>query len=227
MFANLVTYHVYRRPAEGAGPTPLDRSGQELPPYDALAYQYLLAGNGVFIRLQTTFFHSLIPIATCAVRGLAPLHFYFQLQVPRIPERLLATVLADARRARRPDGDLSEALYHFHHLGHAVQVKKPPQRATGDSILAPGGSHPAVLCELHSHGNMRAFWSPTDDGDEQAARLYAVIGRLDTTPEIRLRVGAYGYWHPLPLTAVFTGAGGFIDLHLKENNSCPLLPTQT
>jgi hypothetical protein len=44
-------------------------------------------------------------------------------------------------------------------------------------------------------------------------RVYAVIGRLDTVPEIRIRVGVYGYWYPLPVTAVFTDTGGFIDLY--------------
>jgi hypothetical protein len=86
---------------------------------------------------------------------------------------------------------------------------------------------PAVLCELHSHGNMRAFWSRTDDADEQGARVYAVIGRLDTAPEIRIRVGVYGYWHPLPVTAVFTGAGGFTDLYHEENDPCLSIPPST
>jgi hypothetical protein len=65
---------------------------------------------------------------------------------------------------------------------------------------------------------MSAFWSSTDDTDEQGARLYAVIGKLDTTPEIRLRVGVYGYWRLLPVTAVFTGSGPFQDLYAKEKD---------
>jgi PRTRC genetic system protein A len=132
--------------------------------------------------------------------------------VPRIPARLLETILADARHARQPDGSLNEVLYQFHHHGRTVEVKKPPQHATGASVMAAGSSEPAILCDLHSHGNMRSFWSSTDDADEQSARLFAVIGRLDTQPEIRLRVGLFGYWRPLPVAAVFTGSGPFIDL---------------
>lgn len=202
MFANLVTYYVHKQ-------APLPRS-------DALAYQYVLAGNGLFVRTETHFFEALLPIAPCTVRGLTPLRFHFRLKVPRIQECLLATTLADARRARRPDGGLNEVLYQFHHLGHTVQVKKPPQRVTAVSVMMSGGSDPAVLCDLHSHGNMRAFWSQTDDADEQSARVFAVIGKLDKEPEIRLRVGVYGYRQPLPVTAVFTGNGGFQDLYLKE-----------
>jgi hypothetical protein len=75
--------------------------------------------------------------------------------------------------------------------------------------MAPVSNDANILCDLHSHGNMPAFFSQTDDADEQAAKLYAVMGNLDTVPEIRLRVGVYGYWMALPITAVFTGNGPF------------------
>lgn len=207
MFDNFITYHVH--------------TCDPLPANDALAYQYILAGNGVFIRAETRFFEALLPIAPCTVRGLEPLQHHFRLKVPRIPARLLDTVLTDARRARRPDGGrpdsgLNEVLYQFHHHGQTVQVKKPPQRATTVSVTAAGSGDAAIICDLHSHGNMRAFWSTADDADEQSARLFAVIGKLDTEPEVRVRVGIYGYWMALSVTAVFTGNGNFKDLHLKE-----------
>ena len=85
--------------------------------------------------------------------------------------------------------------------------------------MAAGSDDAAVICDLHSHGNMRAFWSATDDTDEQGSQLYAVIGKLDMEPEIRLRVGVYAYWQPLPVTAVFTDTGRFKDLYLKEKQS--------
>jgi PRTRC genetic system protein A len=207
MFSNLATYHIYN---DGV-----------LPPYDAQAYQYILAGNGVFVRTETPFFEAIIPVASCTVRGLPSLQFRFRLKVSRIPGRLLTTALVVARRARRLDGELNEVLYHFHHQGQTVQLKRPRQRATRTSIIAPGHSDQAILCELHSHGEMPAFFSRTDDADEQGVRIYAVVGRLDTAPEIRLRLGVYGYWHPLPLTAVFTGAAGFKDLNKEKHTPCP------
>ncbi|HRQ42359.1 MAG TPA: Mov34/MPN/PAD-1 family protein [Chloroflexota bacterium] len=209
MFDNLVTYHVHQ--------------SDTLPANEALAYQYVLAGNGVFVRAETCFFTVLLPVTACTVRGLEPLFHSFQLHVPRMPARLLATILSDARRARRPSGGrpdngLNEVLYQFHHHGQTVHVKKPPQQATAVSVLAPGSNDATILCDLHSHGNMPAFFSQTDDADEQAAKLYAVVGNLDTAPEIRLRVGVYGYWMALPVTAVFTGNGPFNDLHEEKNH---------
>ena len=95
IFPNLVTHHVY--------------DGCHLSPFDAQAYQYIIAGNGIFVRAETRFFSALLPVIACGVRGLAPLQFEFRLKVPRIPEKLLRTALRDARGARRPDGGLNEA----------------------------------------------------------------------------------------------------------------------
>jgi PRTRC genetic system protein A len=202
MFKSIATYHVHHH--------------HPLPANDSLAYQYILAANGLFIRAETHLFEAILLVAPCTVRGLIPLSPHFRLKVPRIPARLLESILTDACRARRSDGGLNEVLYQFHHHGRTVQVKKPPQQATSTSVKTAVGHTPAVLCDLHSHGNMRAFWSSTDDADEQGARLYAVIGKLDSEPELRLRVGVYGYWRPLPVTAVFTSSGPFQDLYSKE-----------
>ncbi len=52
---------------------------------------------------------------------------------------------------------------------------------------------------------MRAFWSNTDDQDEKGFRIYGVIGELDSdNPEIRLRVGIYGYHYPVTQDLLFT-----------------------
>ena len=103
-----------------------------------------------------------------------------------------------------------------------MQVKKPAQQTTPTSVTTSVKTAVAaadsIICDLHSHGNMRAFFSQTDNADEQGARLYAVIGRLDSEPEMRLRVGVYGYWLPLPLTAVFTNNGPFKDLHQEKDD---------
>ena len=198
MFSKIVTYHVHRR--------------DPLPPSDALAYQYVIAAAGLYLRAENRFFDVLLPIARCRVRGLAPLKPHFRLKVPRLPGRLLVSVLADARPSRRRDGRLKEALYHFKHDGARCRVLKPAQRATVVSVVGVESNSTNVILDLHSHGNMSAIWSGTDNGDEQGFRMYGVIGQLEERPEIRLRLGVFGYWFPLPLTALFDGLGGFVDV---------------
>jgi PRTRC genetic system protein A len=202
VFANIVTFHIHR-------------SGS-LPPNNALAYQYILAATGVYLRAENRFFDVLLPIARSPIRGLASLQPHFRLKGPRLPGCLLDAVLADARRARGRDGTLAEALYHFHHDGARVRVLKPVQRATAASVVGIESNAAGVILDLHSHGNMGAFWSGTDDGDEQGFRIYGVIGRLDTKPEIGLRLGVYGYWFPLPVNVLFDGPGGSVDVLGQE-----------
>ena len=195
MFENLVTYSLYQ--TEGM-----------LPTYDATAYQYLLAGNGLFVRAETRFWSACIPVSRCPVRGLPELKPRFALKVPRLPGSLLTAVIGDARQRRGAGGRLHEALYQFRHDGQRVQVIRPVQQATPGSVSTQqvGGSE--TMLELHTHGSMAAYWSATDNKDEQGVCLYAVLGKLDDRPDLKLRVGIYGYWYRLPLTAVFAVNAG-------------------
>lgn len=204
MFSNLVTYHLHNQIS--------------LPPINALGYQYILAANGVFVRAETNYFKSVLPISPCTVRGLKPLKPMFQLSMNKLPGRLLDKILFDARSTPRTENKLNESLYQFHLNDCNVQVKRPFQQATTSSVVSLERDSPTIFCDLHSHGDLPAFWSATDNGDEQGARLYAVIGNIIQLPEIRLRVGIYGYWMALPVTAVFTHAGSFKDLYEEDKH---------
>lgn len=58
IFPNLVTCRVY--------------DGRHLPQFDAQAYQYIFAGNGIFVRAETPFFSVIVPVVACSVRRLTP-----------------------------------------------------------------------------------------------------------------------------------------------------------
>lgn len=198
MFPNLVTYACHHQPT--------------LPPYDAQAYQYLLAGNGLFVRSHTRFWQAVIPLCIYPVRGLAPLQPQFHLLVPLLPASLLATVWQDARGCGDGNGRLCEALYHFHHQQQHIQVKRPSQQVSPVSVTTASIAGSDVILELHSHGAMAAFWSSTDTQDEQGCCIYGVIGRLsEARPEIRLRLGIYGHQYPLLLTQLFETPTPFLD----------------
>ena len=88
--------------------------------------------------------------------------------------------------------------------GDAYRLVVPPQAGTATRLAyqPPAG----VVAEFHSHGGSRAFFSATDDRDEQGFRIYGVVGRLDAPlPELRLRVGVYGHFAPVDWPQVFSG----------------------
>ncbi len=58
---------------------------------------------------------------------------------------------------------------------------------------APSEKHYLHYADIHSHNSMEAKFSPVDDRDEQATRLYIVLGRLDKFfPDISVRMSCGG-----------------------------------
>lgn len=202
MFPNLITYHVHH-----SGP---------LPPNNAYLYQYILAGNGFFLRAGTPWWEVVMPLLHYPVRGLLPVQPVFRLLIGRLPESLLAAAYQSALSAREKNGGLREALYSFQVGDNQVRLMRPRQVATPGSVTSAGLDDPTILLELHSHGNMPAFWSETDNHDEQGIRLYGVMGRLESQPELKLRVGVCGHWKPLYISQLFAGAGGFVDANREK-----------
>jgi hypothetical protein len=70
--------------------------------------------------------------------------------------------------------------------------------------------------DLHSHGVLPPFFSPTDDRDEQGFRIYAVIGEVDRSPGIRVRVGVYGHYFDVPASQVFEVPTELLDILKAE-----------
>jgi len=150
------------------------------------------------------------------ISGLPELEAYVNLPYGRIPESILTNICEDARKYafRR-----LERMYYLHRYPERVVVNVPKQKASSGSVTAEAPQHgyESLLCELHSHHQMEAFWSAKDDADEQEFRFYGVIGRLNTdTPTFRLRIGISGYFFEVPLTALFTGEGPFNKPARKE-----------
>jgi len=62
--------------------------------------------------------------------------------------------------------------------------------------------------DIHSHNSMAAKFSPVDDSDEKATRLYIVLGRLDRFfPEISVRMSCGGVFQPVDPSTVLEGIG--------------------
>lgn len=184
-------------------------------------YDYVTDAAGVVMRVKTPHFYTVHRVAFGHVRGLRrwPEEGVL-LSVPKIPALWLTRVLAHARRCG-DGGQVSrpiEQMYHFHHLDTGWQVSVPKQLATAARVTYRGGQETSVVLDLHSHHEMGAFFSSTDDRDELGARFYGVIGRIYSAPQIKLRLGLYGEFWELPATTLFEGLGPFADVYQEEVN---------
>ena len=176
-------------------------------------YAYILAGNGVFVSARRPGLEALIPVGSCRIAGLPDL-------APKvdIPQRVPAALLEQALRFCRKVFP-NEALFWFNWIG-AWYLHIPDQRVTNTSAV-PGDRHDRAgtraLIDLHSHARFAPFFSPADDHDETGFRVFAVIGDLDRTPTISVRVGVYSHYFNIPASTVFELPAGMIDILEKED----------
>ncbi len=174
-----------------------------------LYYNYTFASNGIFIEAESPLVTARIPVAECDIRGLAPIETRISLTYGSIPQRFFDLALdlflanSDTEQYVAITGD---AGYHFY---------IPVQDKSSGSVVYEVGS--SVVLEIHSHGKMGAFFSGTDDKDETGLKLYGVVGKLDATPIVKLRIGVYGYFRELFWNEVFDGSlCGALEYEEKE-----------
>ena len=164
-----------------------------------IGYDYVLGSGGVYVQSQGAHLTARVTVAPGTVRGLAPVAEKLQLTHGPIPASLFELGLRWFQDA--PD---TERLFAVRWDGDGYRLVVPPQAGTATRLAyqPPAG----VVAEFHSHGGSRAFFSATDDRDEQGFRIYGVVGRLDNPlPELRLRVGVYGHFAPVDWPQVFNG----------------------
>ena len=164
-----------------------------------VGYDYVLGVGGLYVQSESAHLTARLLVAPAEVRGLAPVSEKLTLAHGPIPAHLfelgLAWLLAAPGVERFFAVDWDKGAY---------RLVVPPQSGTSASLTyqPPAG----VVAEFHSHGRHRAFFSATDDGDEQGFRIYGVVGRLhDPLPEFTLRVGIYGHFALLEWAQVFDG----------------------
>jgi PRTRC genetic system protein A len=189
------------------------------PPRRGLAYDYVLAGDGVYLVADNRYLEVRVPVALARVRGLPAIYPSFSLRSGRLPQALWEQIVAFVRTWSRSGCEVLLAVTFDAASGYQLVV---PQQVVGPAHVFYQPLADVVL-EIHSHHQSPARFSPTDDADEQRLGLYGVLGRLGSDrPEVALRVGAYGYFLPVPWEAVFAGEpGGFRDAHFDGSGDGP------
>ncbi len=190
------------------------------PDPSGLIYDYLIAGNGIWLAAENAALAVRVPVGEARVRGLPPLAGGCILKRGPLPQTIWRTCVGIARAfaARRREVLILVILRAGgYELVVPEQVQTPSRVAYARPRLATGD---AIVLELHSHHVMRAFFSATDTADEQALAVYGVVGRLDRpVAEVLLRAGAYGHMLSVPWSCVFAGdAGAFRDLGAPDTD---------
>lgn len=161
-------------------------------------YNYILASNGLLIEAENTLIAARVLVSECEVRGLAPMETRVTLTYGSIPQYFfdlaLDTFLADPQNEHYV-AVTADAGYHLY---------VPVQDTSSGRVAYAVGE--CVVLDIHSHGHMGAYFSGQDDKDENGLKLYAVVGNLNATPVVKLRIGVYGYFNDLAWKDVFDGS---------------------
>jgi PRTRC genetic system protein A len=193
-----------------------------VPSRHGLAYDYVLAGDGLYLVTQNRYLDVRVPVAAVSVRGLPPIYPSFELKIGRLPQALWEHTVTVARAWTVRGHEVMLIVTYEEAGGYRLVV---PRQATSPTSVVYRPRERTVL-EIHSHHRFPAHFSPTDDADEQRLCLYGVLGRLAVEqPEVVLRVGAYGYYLPVPWESVFAGEkGAFRDLSTEPQVADDDLP---
>ncbi|MDP2954046.1 MAG: Mov34/MPN/PAD-1 family protein, partial [Chloroflexota bacterium] len=128
-----------------------------------------------------------VQVAEAQVRGLAPLAPAVEFPQGKPPELHWHSFLAVA--AQRAPNEVSGAVCWRDGAYHLVA---PEQEAGGAHVEYSAVADTVV--DMHSHGQLGASFSFTDNQDDTGFRVSIVVGRMDMlVQEVEARVTVYGY----------------------------------
>ncbi len=160
-------------------------------------YDYIMAGNGLFIQAKSPLIEAIINISPVIVRGLPIIKERVELVHGKVPWHLYDLALSLLYL-----NPWNESYVAITWEGSNYSVKRPNQ--TRGEAKVEYETLPNTIIDVHSHGTMEAFSSLQDDIDEQGLKLYMVVGKTNTlVPEVELRCGVYGYFSPMDKEGVF------------------------
>jgi PRTRC genetic system protein A len=175
----------------------------------AKGYNYILAGDGVYIEATNELLYAFIPVAYCKIRGLRPASSQIVLIHRKIDVSLFDLALNTAIAKSEKEVYFAIVWQGIYHLYFTSQV--------GEEAKVTYYTMDNTIMDIHSHGRMSPFFSQQDDSDEQGLRLSCVVGNLDKIPRVSVRIGVYGNYYQLPWTDVFEGSlTGAVDTFNEE-----------
>ena len=196
----------------------------------AVMFEYLLAGNGVFIRAKRREFSVCLPVCRAPVKGLPDVKSGIVWHKPRIPGFIWQQVLENARQEGSDAGYFREDVYVvFWHDGTSqwcwknIGKERSWARALADDSLS---EYRDACIELHTHPEGVMHFSKSDDCDEKGKfRIFGILIDVHTSnPKIRFRCGVYDYFAQIPAGYISELPESWLDLNnyvqsLKRNPS--------
>lgn len=194
---------------------------EDTPKISAVLYEYLMAGNGVFVRAKRDEFKVSLPVSNLKIKGLPDETSGIYWKKLRISENLWKEILENAR-----DGSdqtyFREDVFVIYwsekkNLWKWRRVGRDRSRLAtiADDTLE---EYKHACIELHTHPAGAIHFSRADDLDESGKfRIFAIlIDIYSQTPKIRFRCGVYEHFVQIPAEFIGNIPNEIIDLNKTD-----------
>lgn len=204
----------------------------ELIPHLEKEVTYVAASNGLFkiTKKPIGLFIEKEHDYKAELPGVGPLEAGVHLTVPKIPGKYLIQILSWYRDVNTRDRTEASNLFFWNHNNVEIPTQyedktpvrgltvdgqliiyTPKQVNTGalsefhmDSMVPWLRENTSLYLEIHSHNTMGAFFSGTDDANENMTQFYAVWGRvMDKEPAFTMRYVVGNTRVLVPMSAAF------------------------
>lgn len=172
--------------------------------------KYIMSNDGKVYEMRSTALGDFIAEAT-EVKGIEKVEVGFKLNIPKIPFKLLLQAVSFFRDVCDEFANDEAMLQYWYDTETGEFFAKCLEQTTNkvhvtfvrDEELETNPRYILVM-DIHSHNNMDAFFSGTDDASEQQTRTYGVVGRLDQEiPKILFRYSVEGKFVMVPINELF------------------------
>lgn len=194
---------------------------QEIPPIKAIKFEYLLAGNGLFIRANRKEYSVCLPLNRIKIKGLPNVNSEIIWHKPRIPNRIWQEILKNAR-SDSDSSEFKEDVYVVYWqekqaewLWKNIGTKRNYASTIADDSLEEYGE---ACLEIHTHPPNATHFSQMDDRDEQGKfRIFGILIDIhNAKPKVRFRCGIYDHFVQIPADDIGEMPNELFDLNLVE-----------
>jgi PRTRC genetic system protein A len=172
---------------------------------------FIWAGNGIFRSVTRQEFKAVVCHRKVHTPGLPEFEQEFKLLISPVPHTKVKAIIEQIQQ--EPD---LEQLFYLYWRSDRWEVLYPEQECTPSSCIAGDRFLEPAVIEIHSHGAARAFFSGTDDLEENGCRISTVIGKSHGQLEIVSRVCVHGLFLPIQSSLIYE------NIHLHCNHVLPL-----
>lgn len=139
----------------------------------------------------------------------------FSPALPRVPEELMGQIISFFRSLMRGGKEYEALAYLYWDRENEEFVAFVPKQQAGKDYVHTTLTENCLpeerylhYADIHSHNSMPARFSPVDNHDERATRLYIVLGNLERFyPSITVRASCGGEYVELAPNLVLEGIG--------------------